>query len=306
MKISAVLIVKNEEKNIEDALKSLTFADEIIVIDDSSTDKTVQLAKKHTKKIYSVKGEGYVEPLREFAIKKATYDWIFLLDGDERIPESLAKKLVSIPEDTAAVSLPRKNIIFGTWIQHAGWWPDYNIRFFRKDRVRWSSRIHSQPEVHGKKEVLNPTEENALVHYNYTSVTQFIDKLNTYTTFQADSLIQGGYTFHWQDVLTSAMNEFLSRYFAQEGFKEGLHGLALSLLMAFYMLVVYLKVWDKQGFKPEASHSLLPQVYHEWRKGHQELAYWFYTSLLTTSKNPLKKMKYSLLRKNVSRKLPTK
>lgn len=306
MKISAVIIVKNEEENIEEALKSLKFADEIVLVDDSSTDKTVQLAKKFTKKIYSFKSEGYVEQVREFAIGKASYDWIFLLDGDERVPESLAKKVATVTDDVAAVSIPRKNIIFGTWMQHAGWWPDYNIRFFRKDRVKWSSRIHSQPEVLGKKEVLNPTEENAIIHYNYTSVAQFIDKLNSYTTFQSDALIQGGYTFQWKDVLAQPLKEFLSRFFAQTGYKEGLHGLVLSLLMAFYMLVVYLKVWEQQGFKTENSKSFLPDVFAQWTKAQHETSYWFLTSLLQTTKNPFKKVKYNLLRKNVSRKLPSK
>lgn len=305
MKISAVMIVKNEEKNIENALKSLSFADEIIVVDDSSTDNTVQIAKKYTKKIYSVKGEGYVEPIREFAIGKAKYDWIFLLDGDERVPATLVQNLTIIAEDTAAVSIPRKNIIFNAWIQHAGWWPDYNIRFFKKDGVKWSSRIHSQPDVRGKKVILNPTEENAIVHYNYTSISQFIDKLNTYTTFQAESLLQGSYTFRWKDIITQPTKEFLSRYFAQEGYKEGLHGLVLSLLMAFYIGIVYAKVWDKQGFTPENNKSFLPEVFALWQQTQHEIAYWFYTSILQSSKNPVTKLKYSLLRKKIAHKLPS-
>lgn len=297
MKISAIIIVKNEEAHIKEALESLSFADEIIVVDDSSTDKTVSIAKRFTSKIYNFKGEGYVEPLREFAISKTKHDWVFLLDADERVPDSLVQNLKTISEDVSAVLIPRKNIIFASWIQHAGWWPDYTVRFFRKDRVKWSDRIHSQPDVRGEKVQLNPTEENALVHYNYTTITQFIEKMNRYTTFQAQTLIDEQYTFVWRDLIIKPNNEFLSRFFAQEGFKEGLHGLVLSCLMSFYILVVYLKVWEQEGFKKVEDKSFLSNVFETSKTTQKDSVYWFLTTLHSVTVNPLQKAKYRLLKK---------
>src|SRR6266498_5902614 len=133
-KISVVVTVFNGEKTLNACLESVKWADEIIVVDDGSTDGTISIAKKHTDKIYHHKSQGFVEPARNFAISKTTGDWILVLDADEQVPQSLAEKLQELAgqSETECVNLPRKNIIFNKWIQHTGWWPDYNIRFFKK------------------------------------------------------------------------------------------------------------------------------------------------------------------------------
>ena len=149
-KISVVINTLNEEKNLPRALASVKkFADEIVVVDMKSDDKTVEIAKKAGAKVYEYKRVGYVEPARNFAIGKATGKWILIIDADERLPGSLVKKLKEIVKNPSAnyYRLPRKNLIFGKWVKHSRWWPDYNIRFFQKEFVSWSEIIRE----HNKK-----------------------------------------------------------------------------------------------------------------------------------------------------------
>jgi len=271
-KISVVINTWNEEKNIRRCLDSVKWADEIVLVDMYSTDKTVEIAKKFGAKVFSHKYTFYVEPARNFALGKSSGDWILILDADEEIPIGLADKLKKIAQGGKIdfLRIPRKNIIFGKWIKHSRWWPDYNIRFFKKGKVRWSSRIHSAPETFGKGFDLPAKEENAIIHYHYQSISQYLERLNRYTEIQAKELLDSGYQFAWQDLIKKPTGEFLSRFFAGEGYKDGLHGLVLALLQGFSELVKYLKVWERQGFKDQD----LKELDREIGKGMRELRYW--------------------------------
>lgn len=296
VKISVVINTLNEEKNLPKALKSVRqLADEVVVVDMKSDDKTQEIAKKFGATVFEHKRTGYVEPARNFAISKAKGPWILILDADEEVTEELAKTLKKIVDSdthsrgvhsaTSGVSeradyyrIPRKNIIFGKWIKHSRWWPDYNIRFFKKGHVSWSEIIHSVPETRGRGLDLEADEGNAIVHYHYTSVEQYIERLNRYTTEHAKLLIKDGYEFNWADLIKKPINEFLSRYFQGEGYKDGLHGLALSALQAFSELVTYLKIWQKQKFKEETVG--LEEVIDEMKEAESDLHYWQADTLL--------------------------
>jgi len=254
IKISAVINTYNEEKNIGRCLDSVKdFADEIVVVDMYSSDKTLEIAKKYGAKIYHHEYTRYVEPARNFAISKASDDWIFLIDADEELTPQLAKSLKIVAENDGVgyVEIPRKNIIFGKWIEHSRWWPDYLIKFFKKGKIKFSNKIHVPPQTLGVGRRLEATEGNALIHHNFQSVAQFVDRLNRYTDIQAEELQRSGYNFDWKDLLIRPSNEFFSRFFAGEGYKDGLHGLVLAILQAFSELVVYLKVWEQNKFKGE-------------------------------------------------------
>lgn len=250
-KISVVINTLNEEKHVKRLFPNLAnFADEVVVCDMYSDDQTVEMAKKAGAKVYQHQKEDYVEPARNFAISKATGDWILILDPDEEIPDFLKNTLKEIASsgEFDFVSLPRKNIVFGKWLQHSRWWPDNNIRFFKKGKVKWTSIIHQPPETIGEGLILEAKEENALIHYHYESIEQFLNRLNRYTKVQSKLLIEDGYNFSWTDLIKKPADEFFSRYFFGNGYKDGLHGLALASMQAFSELVLYLKVWDKQGF----------------------------------------------------------
>lgn len=275
-KISVVINTLNEEKNIQRAIKSVSWADEVIVCDMNSTDNTKEIAQKMGAKVVLHQREDFVEPARNFAISKASNDWILILDADEEISNSLAKKLQNIAnkmDQIDFVEIPRKNIIFGKFIQSSMWWPDYQIRFFKKGKVLWNDQIHSKPKVSGAGLKLAEKEEEAIVHYNYQSISQFLERMNRYTGIEADQLIKKGYKFDWRDLLKIPLNEFLSRFFANKGYKDGLHGLALSFLQAISFLAVYLKIWEKSGFREEKID--LHQFNFETKKAAESIDYWF-------------------------------
>ncbi len=274
-KISVVINTRNEENNLPRALASVKeLADEVVVVDMHSTDKTVEIAKKAGAKVYSHKETGYVEPARNFALRQAQGEHILVLDADEEVTPSLARTLKKLAENPKAdfYRLPRKNIIFGKWIEHSRWWPDYNIRFFKKGKVSWSEIIHSVPETQGKGLDLPAEEENAIAHYNYTSISQFIERANRYSDIQAEFLIKNGYVFSWGDLIKKPVGEFVSRFLAGEGYKDGVHGLALGILQAFSEFVVYLKTWEKGNFKEHELHQ--DEVGREMEGAATELRYW--------------------------------
>jgi len=259
MKISAVINTYNEEKNIERCLKSVKdLAEEIIVVDMYSTDRTVEIAKKYKAKVFFHKYTRYVEPARNFALTKATGDWIFLIDADEEASQTLVEKLkkIAAAEEADFVEIPRKNIIFGRWIEHSRWWPDYLIRFFRKGQVSFLEEIHQPPQTEGKGLKLEAEEKNALIHYNFQTISQFIERLNRYTDIQSEELFQKGDRFNWKNLIIKPTDEFLSRFFAGEGYKDGIHGLVLAGLQAFSEFVLYLKVWEKEGFEGQEINEI--------------------------------------------------
>jgi (heptosyl)LPS beta-1,4-glucosyltransferase len=250
-KISVVINTHNEESNLKRCLQSIIdFADEIVVVDQNSSDKTVEIAKKFGAKIFKHPHTRIVEPARNFALSKASSDWIFIIDADEEASLELLARLKKIAQEGNAdyVLIPRKNLIFGKWLRHSRWWPDYNIRFFKKGKVSWDEKIHSIPITLGEGEEI-PAEENlALIHYNYTSVDQYLERNARYAQFRASQLIKEGYHFSVEDLIRKPVNEFLSRYFEGEGYKDGLHGLILAGLQSFSEFLVYLKIWEKEGF----------------------------------------------------------
>lgn len=283
-RISVVINTLNEEKNIERVIHSVDWADEVVVCDMHSEDKTVALAKKLKAKVVFHKQTRYVEPARNFAISKASNEWVLLLDADEEIPAVLGEKLQKIvkeAENYSYIQIPRKNIIFGKWMKASFWWPDFHVRFFKKGSVIWNDKIHSKPELKGEGLTFPSKEEWAIVHHHYTGVFQFIERLNRYTDIQAQELSAEGYKFNWVDLINKPLSEFLGRYFANKGFEDGLYGLALSLLQAFSFLIVYLKVWEMEKF---TDHNLsLPEVKNEMKKAGEEIDYWFkYRSLSKT------------------------
>ena len=279
-KISVVINTWNEEENIKRCLNSVKWADEVIVVDMYSQDKTLQIAKKMGARVFSYKYSFICEPARNFAISKVTGDWILILDADEEVSPFLAKTLQELAEDPQNFTyfrFPRKNIIFGKWIKYSRWWPDYIIRFFKKGHLRWPEKIHSVPLTRGEGKDLEAKEINAIIHYHYQTISQYLERLIRYTKIQANDLIESGYKFDWRDMLKKPMGEFLSRFFAGEGYKDGLHGLVLSLLQAFFELVKYLRVWEKENFGDQdidGYHEVLEENindYLHWQVGSANL-----------------------------------
>ena len=288
VKISVVINTLDEAELLRRVIKSVSWADEVVVCDMHSKDGSADLAKKLGAKVFLHEKVNYVEPARNFAIGKATGDWVLILDPDEEIPETLAKRLQEITdkmEKIDFVEIPRKNYIFNKWMKASMWWPDFNIRFFRKDAVKWSNKIHSKPETKGLGIKLEEDEKFAIIHRNYESVTQFIERMNRYSGIQAKELAENGIKFDWKDLISKPLGEFLSRFFANYGYKDGLHGLTLSLLQAFSFVVMYVKLWEIEKFKEQ--EIKLEDLNVLTKPSGQEINYWIKEASL--SKNPFKR-----------------
>lgn len=287
-KISVVINTLNEEKNIKRAIESVKWADEIIVCDMHSQDETVAIAKKLGAKVFFTKRLEYVEPARNFAISKASNEWILILDPDEEVTEALKEELMRVASLTTAdfVRLSRKNVIFGQWMKAAMWWPDYNIRFFKKGSVVWNDNIHRPPNTTGEGLDLVIDEKFAITHHHYESIHQFIERMLRYTKIQAEELNREGYIFDWKDLISKPVSEFLSRFFLNRGFEDGLHGLVLSLLQSFSFLILYIRLWEINKYKTqEIELSELRNISSQIEK---DMDYWFKYSNL--SKNPVKRL----------------
>lgn len=252
MSLAVVINTRNAADTIEDALKSVKFADQIVIMDMESTDETVNIASRYTDAIFTHPKAGFVEPARNAAIAKSTKNWILILDADEIVPETLGEILVKISRDEHpdfksidCLKIPRKNIIFGDWVQSAGWWPDYIVRFFKKHAVTWPETIHAVPEVSGTISQLPAEEKYALIHNNYTSVSQFVKRLNKYTSIQAT---QGESTTLPATPVDVLSDELLRRLFVWNGISGSYRGLCLSIMQSLSEVVTYTKILESRSF----------------------------------------------------------
>lgn len=282
MKLSVVIAAHNEASEITDCLQSVhQLADEIILVDNQSTDATAKIAKEYSVKVYPHSND----PLRlnrskNFGFTKAKADWILSLDADERVSPELAKEINKFVSDEikqatsyTAYQMPRRNIVFGQWIQHGLWYPDEQIRLFKKGQAKFpGAHNHEKLQVKGAVGQLS----GHLIHYNYRSVSQYIRKINdVYSDNEVENFIKSGKEVYWYDAIRMPFSDFLTNFFAREGYKDGLHGLILSLLQAFYTFVVFAKIWEKQNFPAYNSDQFLSQVTREFKSKTQEYNYWY-------------------------------
>jgi len=244
--VSVNIICKNEEKNLEDCLKSVLWADEIIVVDGESTDGTVEAAKKYTDKVYVNKWEGFAKQ-RSFALGKSTKDWVLVLDADERCSSGLKEEIVSFLEsnnvDIKGFNLPRRNFFLGKWIKHGGWYPGYQMRFFYRTNARISDRlVHEGFEVNGKTGVM----KNDIIHYTVQSVYDFMNRVNRYSNLQAVEKSKKGRVGFW-DIFIQPMKSFLVQYIIKGGFRDGIHGLMAHNFDSITRMLTYMKIWEMQN-----------------------------------------------------------
>lgn len=298
-KISVVICAYNEESRIKACLESVKWADEIIVVDNSSTDNTGKIAKKYTDKVYSQPNDPLkIDFQKNTGFGKATGDFVLSIDADERVSEDLKKEIQSVLGGKGlkdGYNIPRKNIIFGKWIEHSLWWPDYQLRLFKKGKGRFvETSVHEPIKIDGEIGQLR----QPLIHENYQTISQFLYKMDKiYTEVEASKILSSGRQLKWFDAIRYPANDFLKTFFLQKGYKDGLHGLVLSVLQALYMEVVFAKVWEKQGFNEVNSKNFLKDVVGELNKLRRNLNYWIRSSFIEEEKNLLKKTTQRIIRK---------
>jgi len=277
MPLSVVINTKNVANTLDTCLDSVSFADEIVVVDMHSVDKTKEIALKHKAKFFTHDDVGYVEPARNFAISKASHSLILVLDADEIISPGLTSAIKKILKQTNPADvylIPRKNMIFGEWMKHTGWWPDYQPRLFLRGKVEWSDTIHQPPTMKGKVVKLPAKEELSLIHHHYSSVHSYLERLNRYTSIQADNSFRGfDQPIQAQHLIQTFFNEFFRRFFVFSGYRDDAAGVGLSLMQSCYELAVELKKWEKQS-KDTKIKSTEIQIVTSLEKSRSDLSYW--------------------------------
>lgn len=297
-KLSVVISAFNEEKKVEDCLRSVKFADEIVFVDNSSTDNTKKIAQKYTRKIISQENNpNRIDLQKNTGFKNASNEWILLLDADERVTPELQKEIEEVTNKSDAKDgyfIPRKNFIFGKWIEHTGWYPDYQLRLFKKGKGSFKEDfVHQVLNIEGETDHL----QNELIHLNYESINQFLSRaVNSYAPNEAEKLVKEGYQFSYKDAVRFPLKEFLNRFFSGKGYKDGMHGLMLSLLMAFYHFVIFSYLWEHHKFL-DSNEDILEMTDKEFENVGKEINYWIGSEKIDNSKNPISKNLLRLKRK---------
>jgi len=243
--LSVLVITKNEEANIRECLKSVKWADEIIVVDGGSTDKTVAIAKLFTGKVFSRPWEGFGRA-KNHALSRCSGKWIFWIDADERVTPELAaeiQKAVSVDDmSVQGYSVPRKAFFLGKWIRHCGWYPGRVVRLFRKDSGSFTTHtVHERLALKGKEGMLQAD----LLHFTDPSLFHYFEKFNRYTSLAADELAGEGRSPGAGHLLGRPLWTFLRMYFIRGGFLDGIHGFILCANSAFYVFTKYAKSWER-------------------------------------------------------------
>ena len=237
--LSVVIITLNEEPKIKDCLESVAWADEIIVVDSFSKDNTVEIAGNYTDKIYQREFAGFGEQ-KNFALSKASGDWILSIDADERVTFELQEEIKRTLANPRACGyyMPRKSYFSNKWIKHCGWWPDYLLRLFRKDCGHFSDRA-----VHEALQVDGPTVKlkNPLEHYPFFSISDLIKKADTYSTLGAQVMVAEDKRCSCCGALTHSTLSFLKMYFLRLGILDGWRGLAIAFSNAVGVFYRYMK-----------------------------------------------------------------
>lgn len=272
-KITAIIVAKNHPPYILKTISSIEdFVKEIIVVDIGIDNNLVNTLKKNKKiSIYKINEDiQYVELIREKVKNLAKTEYVLFLDPDEIIQSKLKTLIKSKLNNYDYFKIPRKNIIFGKWIKHSRWWPDYQIRLFKKDKVFWPEIIHSQPKIIGKGLEIEADENLAIIHYNYQNLDQYLEKAQRYAKSEAKQFIKENKVFTFKDVINKALNEFISRYFADLGYKDGIHGFILSFLQMFYYFLVYFYYLEFKKFKTD--EKINPEEY--FKQGLKQSLHW--------------------------------
>lgn len=241
--LSVTVITWNEEERLRPCLESVSWADEIIVVDAESTDKTVQVAREFTDRIWVRPWPGFADQ-KNFALEQAAGEWVLSLDADEQVTPELRRAIEAVLDSGVAVdgyAIPRKNIFWGAWIRHGRLYPDYQLRLFRRGSGRFVERaVHESVEVRGTVGRL----QSPLLHQSYRSLEEFLGRSNRYSTLAAEEWIRQGRRVGLADLALRPLGRFLSMYLLHGGFLDGWRGFLLAGLYAHYVFLRTAKVWE--------------------------------------------------------------
>lgn len=250
-KITAIIPTFNNEKIIGRCLESVKWADEILIVDSYSTDKTLDICKEYGARIIQ---HEYINSAlqKNWAIPQATHEWVLLTDSDETVEPELRDEILKTLENSDsgidAYKIPRKNYIYGVWAKHSDFYPDYNIRLFRRS-CRYATR-----EVHADIDV--PVERRGTLkahhlHDDFNDMQAYLTKFSRYMRYETDELAKRGKKFRVREVTLRPLAMFCWSYFYKSGYKDGIRGFMIAVQKAYYNFVMYMQLWERQKGKQE-------------------------------------------------------
>jgi len=244
IELSAAIITKNEEQRLPDCLKSLSFVNEIIVVDSGSTDRTVEIAKAFGCRVYVEDWKGY-GPQKNSAIEKCNDDWVLILDADERVTEETREVIIkTLKGPTAdAYSFRRKNYLHGRWLRHSGYWPDRQVRLVNKNKGQFQGFIHEKWVTKGHIHGLDAHIE----HYAFSHYSDMLKTLNEYSSVVALQLYNSGKRVHVLSPIYHGVGMFFKIYLIEKGFLDGMDGLVTAITKAGGSFFKYAKLLEIQN-----------------------------------------------------------
>lgn len=242
--ISAFVATHNEERQIRRCLESVKWCDEIVVVDDNSTDRTKEICREYTSRVFNRKWDGYASQ-KGFAMEQTTNDWVLLMDSDEELSPALIDEIRAefekIPNGICGYEMPRRVFYLGRWINHCGWYPDYKLRLFRKSKgFMGGEDPHEMFVLDGKSKRLR----NDLLHYSYHDVSEQVRTLNRYSEIFA-GLKEWGPADIFKMVFKPPV-KFLEIYVAKGGVLDGFAGFAIAAMMSYFVFLKYAKLFEKR------------------------------------------------------------
>lgn len=252
--ISCAIVVFNEEQNIRDCLETVKWMDEIIIVDAYGSDRTKEICRGYTNRIFERLWNGFGEQ-KNFAIEQATSDWVFILDADERITSELRDKIESILTLNCSVGpvayfVPRRNFHFGRFVTKAGCYPDYQLRLFRRGVGKLNDEEpHNKFEFDGLHGFLN----TPLDHYTQRRIEDYLRKHKNFTSLGARERRKSKQNVYWSDLTFRPLFTFYKNYIARQGYRDGIQGFLVSVFASMYTFNKYAKLWELLHAGPEKS-----------------------------------------------------
>ena len=245
MKISVVILTKNEEKNIEDCIKSLDFCNETIVIDDNSTDKTIELAKSLGSRVFLRDLNADFAAQRNFGLSLARGEWVLFIDADERIPQELKKEILKklkLPSVVKGYFLRRKDFLWGKELKYGETASASFLRLARGGFGKWKRKVHEVWEVEGQKAIL----KNPILHYPHQTLREFISEINFYSTLSAEENLKVAKTSSILKVIFWPKFKFLHNFLLRLGILDWTYGFVIAMMMSFHSFLSWSKQWIRQ------------------------------------------------------------
>jgi len=242
--LSVIIITYNEQENIRDCLESVKWSDEIVIVDSFSNDKTVEIAREYTSKVFQNKWTNFSQQ-KNLALGKASSEWVLNIDADERATSELKEEILTILnskfQSFDGYYIPRRNHYLGRWIRHCGWYPDYKLRLFLRGKGRFNERtVHESVVVEGRKGYL----KSCLNHYSYKNLSDHLSHIDKFSSLAAEEMFKDGRRARVFDLLFRPITRFIRMYLMNRGYLDGIYGLIVSLMGSFYVLTKYLKLWE--------------------------------------------------------------